>query len=68
LHNFPGFKKRLPKAWQSHAMGSGGHQTDSKLASVLANKASIEVENMQNCLTHYGIKGIIASAFADLAK
>ncbi|MGO9585774.1 MAG: hypothetical protein ACLP2Y_06235 [Limisphaerales bacterium] len=61
-------KNRPPKAWQSHAMGSGGHQTDSKLASVLANKASIEVENRQNCLTHYGIKGIIASAFADLAK
>ena len=46
-------------------MGSGGHQTDSKPASVLANEASIEVENRQNCLTHDGIKGIIASAFAD---
>jgi hypothetical protein len=49
-------------------MGSGGHQTDNKPASVLANEASIEVENRQNCLTHDGIKGIIASAFADLAK
>src|ERR1022692_4894755 len=50
-------KNRPPKAWQSHAMGSGGHQTDSKPASVLANEASIEVENRQNCLTHDGIEG-----------
>jgi len=49
-------------------MGSGGHQTDSKPASVLANEASIEVENRQNCQTHYGIKGIIASAFADASQ
>jgi len=49
-------------------MGSGGHQTDSKPASVLANEASIEVENTQNCLTHDGIKGIIASAFADTSQ
>jgi len=61
-------KNRPPKAWQSHAMGSGGHQTDSKPVSVLANKASIEVENRQNCLTHYGMKGIIASAFADTSQ
>src|SRR5208337_4826920 len=59
---------RLPKARQSHAMGSGGHQTGSQPASVLANEASIEVENRQICLTHDGMKGIIASAFADLAK
>jgi hypothetical protein len=68
VYSFWNSKNRPSKAWQSHAMGSGGHQTDSKLASVLANKASIEVENRQNCLTLYGIKGIIASAFADLAK
>jgi hypothetical protein len=46
----------------------GGHQTDSKPASVLANEASMEGESRQNCLTHDGMKGIIASAFADLAK
>jgi hypothetical protein len=61
-------KNRPPKAWQSHAMGSGGHQTDSKPASVLANEASIEVENRQNCLTHYGIKGIIESVFTDSSQ
>jgi hypothetical protein len=65
---FPGFKNRLPKAWHGHAMGSGGHQTDSKPASVLANKPQLRVENRQNCLTHYGMKGIIAPAFAGLAK
>jgi hypothetical protein len=54
---------RLPKAWQSHARGSGGHQTNSKPASVLANEASIEEENRQSRLTHDGIKGIIASAY-----
>jgi hypothetical protein len=31
-------KNRLPKAWHGHVLGSGGHQTDSKPASVLANK------------------------------
>ena len=45
-----------------------GHQTDSKPASVLANEASIEEENRQNCLTHDGIKSIIASAFANASK
>jgi hypothetical protein len=46
------------QAWpKSHALGSGGHQTDSKRASVLANEASMEVENRQNCLTHEGIEG-----------
>jgi hypothetical protein len=50
-------KNRPPKAWQSHAMGSGGHQTDSKPASVLADEASIEVENRRNCLTHDGVEG-----------
>jgi hypothetical protein len=27
---FSGIQNRLPKPRQSHAMGSGGHQTDSK--------------------------------------
>jgi len=40
-----------------------GQQTDSKPASVLANKPSIEGEKGKQAL-----KGIIASAFADLAK
>jgi hypothetical protein len=31
-------KNRLPKAWHGHVLGSGGHQTDNKPASVLANK------------------------------
>jgi len=31
-------EKPLPKAWHGHVLGSGGHQTDSEPASVLANK------------------------------
>ena len=38
---FSGIQNRPPKAWQSHPMGSGGHQTDSKPASVLTNKPQL---------------------------
>ena len=38
-----------------------------KPASVLANKPQLR-EKTGNCLTHYGIEGIIAPAFAGLAK
>ena len=48
--------------------GKRGHQTDGKTGVSSRQLASREVENRQNCLTHYGIKGIIASAFTDLAK
>lgn len=43
------FKNRLPRAWQSHAEGSGGHQTDSKPAPVLA----IGVNSIRGRLGHY---------------
>ncbi len=33
-----GIQKPTSKAWHGHVLGSGGHQTDSKPASVLANK------------------------------
>ena len=35
---FSGFKNRPSKAWQSHGVEKWGHRTDSKPASVLANK------------------------------
>jgi hypothetical protein len=38
-----------------------------KLASVLAKKPQLREQQVKN-LTHYGITGIIASAFTDLAK
>jgi hypothetical protein len=39
-----------------------------KPASVLANKPQLGGENRQCCPTPYEIRGIIASAFAELAK
>jgi hypothetical protein len=61
-------KTDLPRHGKVMRWEVGGHQTDSKPASVLANEASIEVENRQNCLTHDGISSIIASAFADASQ
>jgi hypothetical protein len=42
-------KNRLPKAWQSHAKGSGGHQTCHYRRQVLA----IEANSIRGRLGHY---------------
>jgi hypothetical protein len=61
-------KNRLPKAWQSHAMGSGGHETDSQPASVLANETQLREKQAKLPDPMMGIKGIIASALADTSQ
>lgn len=65
--NAQDFCCRLPKAWQSHPWEVGVIKLTAKPASVLANKPQMREKTGKN-LTHYGIEGIIASAFADLAK
>jgi len=47
--------------------GKRGHQTDGKTGVSSRQKPQLR-EKTGNSLTHYGIKGIIASAFTDLAK
>ena len=49
LHDISGLKNRLPKAWQSHAKGSGGHQTCHYRRQVLA----IEANSIRGRLGHY---------------
>ena len=44
-----GIKNRLPRAWQSHAKGSGGHQTCHYRRQVLA----IEANSIRGRLGHY---------------
>lgn len=49
LQSFGVEKNRLPQAWQSHAKGSGGHQTCQYRRQVLA----IEANSIRGRLGHY---------------